>query len=94
MKKPSPRLAHARDRAMERYGIELSDDDLLGLETQISGGKGVLIRRSGAREIIMLKVAQAVVIAVFDPMSRHIITFLRADQIRRYLTPQNRKMRQ
>lgn len=70
---------HCIGRALERYGLVLSFDDLRTMESMIRGKQSLLIRRDkGGREIHALQFRNEAVRLVYAPGDGRIITFLPA----------------
>lgn len=67
---------HAQERAMERYGLALSFDDLRALE-QLVGTKGLIVRREvHGTELRCLLHAGMAILVVWNPTTARVLTFL------------------
>jgi hypothetical protein len=70
--------AHARKRARERLGLELSDTDLFDLAAQVADRRSIAIKPSGHhnRVVHLVRVGNRWHKAVYDPDISAIVTFL------------------
>lgn len=74
-----PDLAfHARQRALERYGITLDTTALRAIEARLAAGDGMVLRRSplDGSEVRVIRVADQLVTVAFDTATRQVKTFL------------------
>lgn len=69
---------HARQRALERYGIALDITGLRAIEARLVAGDGMILRRSprDASEVRVIRVAGQLVTVAFDVATRQVKTFL------------------
>ena len=67
---------HARDRARERYGVDLSDDDIIEIWTLCTTGKAMLARVSESARIYCLRFRDMVIVPLLTPDEARIVTFL------------------
>lgn len=92
-------MGHATTRARERYGLELTDQDLKALALQVENGKTVLLGKDGAERHLASLNGQALIVLGKRHGHRFaIITVLpknHTDQPRthRKRRPKNRAMR-
>lgn len=70
------RLAHAQDRAWDRYALALSAEEMVALERDAAAGKGVVVRSSPRGNVVLLKTHDTILVAAVDSISNEIITFL------------------
>lgn len=70
------RLAHAQERAWDRYALALSTEEMVALERDVAAGKGVTVRSYPRGDVVLLKIHDTVLVAAVDPRTKAIITFL------------------
>ena len=66
---------HARQRALERYGIELDLTGLRALEARLAAGEGMVLRRLNSCEVTVIRVSGQLVTVVFDLCTQRVRTF-------------------
>jgi hypothetical protein len=72
--------SHAIERAWERYGVALTPHELALLGAQCGNGRTVRLRVQADRsEVHLVRHAEVTMVAVWDPATRAIITFLPND---------------
>lgn len=70
---------HAIDRAWERYGVDLTKDDLFSMERSIYRGESVCLTKhagDGAERHLVKAPCGTVMIAIYDPLQVTIRTIL------------------
>lgn len=68
---------HARSRALERYALDLSGEDLLDMVAQIQDGRGTFIMRQSHRvSLFAVTVRGELVPVVYDRNRKTIVTVL------------------
>ena len=67
---------HAIERAKQRYGIDITKDQLKMLASNISQGMGVKISSKDGRSVYMVKIDGIVAKCVVSDVLKHVITFL------------------
>lgn len=75
---------HAIARARERYGVELSEDDLAALEEDIREGRSLLMgweTRKRWKERHVVRLGGHYLLAAWDRATEKIFTFLPADNM-------------
>ena len=70
---------HARDRAFERYGLPLSNQDLRDILTACQTGKALCGKSSPTMNAYMMKYGGKTIVPVLNAAKTFIITFLPAD---------------
>jgi hypothetical protein len=86
---------HAIQRAMERYGLALTEADLLTLQAQIRLGRSVLLKRDGDGNGLRLAKVGGVTVLVVARPDGWVLTFLppRARQICRTVRTKGKHLR-
>ena len=68
---------HARQRAKERFGVNLKNKDLATLVTMIQKGNAEFLRRQSKRVTIWrVRYAEKTMLVVYDTLRHMIVTFL------------------
>lgn len=68
---------HARQRAKERFGVNLKNKDLATLVTMIQKGNAEFLRRQSKRVTIWrVRYAEKTMVVVYDTLRHMIVTFL------------------
>ena len=67
---------HAKQRALRRYGLFLTDEDLVIIVRQIQAGNSRLLEQQGRVSIRMVVYRDVECRVVYDHRSRRIRTFL------------------
>lgn len=71
---------HAKARAQQRYGLEMTDADVLSVVSKIRSGEAVLQRRVEGTETYLLVYRGVVVRPVYLPATGALVTFLARHQ--------------
>ena len=74
--------SHVIERALERYGIVITWQDVRDLEARIHAGDGVMLlrRNPDGAEVSVVRVDGQLVTLVYSPLEGRIKTFLPADK--------------
>lgn len=72
---------HARIRAKERYGLDLTDADLCEIVDACLGGKAVIQRAKAGCTVYIFDRAGTRMVPLIDPERRLLITFLPDDAV-------------
>ena len=88
------RSAHAITRAAERYGLDLTVADLEALETEMSAGQLMILRRNNVGEIhgevvAVARVQGQLCVIAFDPSCGRVKSFLPPTATRRPRWPRD-----
>lgn len=86
--KASTQKRHARRRAYERFGVELTQNVVIPIRKAIEEGKAPLVHRQSHRvKLYMVELAGRPALAVYDHTRKVIVTFLdeTTDQWRDYV---------
>lgn len=76
MDKRQARKAHLIRRAKERFGLVLSNDDLIRIKRQISAKSATLLRASSTQEIWLVHFGGVYMRAAYDPLHNQMTTFM------------------
>lgn len=69
--------AHARQRALERYGLDVNDDDFRSISEQVTCGRAIKLGRQGSATSVYLVTVQGKdAVVVYRRQSKCVITFL------------------
>ena len=77
MNKRQARKAHLIRRARERFGLELTNDDLITIKRQISAKSAVCLREDPTSEIWLVCFGGVYMRAAYDPLRNQMPTFMR-----------------
>lgn len=69
---------HAKARALERFGVVVTDADLDAMAAAIRAGKGIKVERRGARRLTFIVTLPGgrLALAGYDQRTKNITTFL------------------
>ena len=70
---------HARDRAKDRYGIDLTDAELLDIYQQCATGKALLAKKGNGSNTYIAHCRGKTVVPLLNEDNKLIITFLPSD---------------
>lgn len=76
MNKRQARKAHLIRRARERFGLELTNDDLIAIKRQISARSAVCLREGATSEIWLVTYKGVHMRAAYDPLHNQMTTFM------------------
>ncbi len=76
MNKRQARKSHLIRRARERFGLNLTNDDLIFIKRQISAGSAVCLRATPTSEIWLVCFAGVYMRAAYDPLRNQMTTFM------------------
>jgi hypothetical protein len=78
--------SHSKQRFLERYGKQLSDEQYYALTDLIIQNKSLCRKKqTDSRTIHLLKIGKLYVVAVYSKSTKSIVTFLPQDTIGRLL---------
>lgn len=73
----TPRVRHVIDRALERYGVQITPDDVIEVERRLAAGDGIRLRSlADGSEYWAIQVKGVAMVAVWWPINSLIATFL------------------
>lgn len=77
MNKSAAQRAHAKRRALERYGLEINRHQMREIVKQIQSGKAKhLLTQSNRTSVKLVSFNNTELIAVYDKLRKNIVTFL------------------
>ena len=85
-------MTHAQQRAAERYGLDLSQDDLSAIRLAIGQGRALLLKRDGVKETYAVE-AKGKCLRVVISRDGTIITVLPIGSDKRFLARIDRTYR-
>jgi hypothetical protein len=76
MNKRRARKAHLIRRARERFGLELTNEDLIAIKRQITAQSAVCLREGTTSEVWLVHYQGVYMRAAYDPLRNQMTTFM------------------